>query len=143
MRPRHALFSFLALALTAVVVGGCGESKQDKAKDTVCNSVTAINGSINSLKTLNAQTATVDGIKSEVTTIQDNLTRIKDAEKDLAADRKAQVSAGVTQFSAQLQSIGQGLTSNLTPASAKQQVTAAATQLDAAFTAALKPIDCS
>ena len=143
MRPRHVLFSFLALALTAVVVGGCGESTQDKAKDTVCNSVKAINGSINSLKTLNAQTATADGITSDVTTIQDNLTKIKDAEKDLAADRKAQVSAAVTQFSAQLQSIGQGLTSNLTPANAKQQVTTAATQLGAAFTAALQPINCS
>jgi hypothetical protein len=143
MRPRHFLSSFLALALTAVVVGGCGESTQDKAKDTVCNSVKAINGSINSLKTLNAQTATADGIKSEVMTIQDNLTKIKDAEKDLAADRKAQVSAAVTQFSAQLQSIGQGLTSNLTPANAKQQATTAATQLDAAFKAALQPINCS
>jgi hypothetical protein len=109
----------------------------------VCNSVKAINGSINSLKTLNAQTATADGIKSDVKTIQDNLTKIKDAEKDLAADRKAQVAAGVTQFSAQLKSIGQGLTSNLTPAKAKQQVTAAATQLAAAFTAALQPINCS
>lgn len=143
MRPRHALSSFLALALTAVIVGGCGQSTQDKAKDTVCNSVKAINGSINSLKTLNAQTATADGIKSDVKTIQDNLTKIKDAEKDLAADRKAQVAAGVTQFSAQLKSIGQGLTSNLTPAKAKQQVTAAATQLAAAFTAALQPINCS
>jgi uncharacterized phage infection (PIP) family protein YhgE len=133
----------LVIVVTALGVAGCGESKEQKAQKAVCSARADIHKSITSLQGLTATTATVDGIKNDVTSIQTSLQTIRDNQDELSSARKAKVTAGAQQFAQQLQTIASGLTSNLSLANASAQVKSAAANLQSAFAAALAPIDCS
>jgi aspartate oxidase len=137
------LLSGLAVAATAVLVAGCGESKQDKAKKAVCSARSEIEKSVNDLRSLTLTTASVDRVKNDISTIQTNLKKMVDNQKDLASDRKQKVQAATQQFGQQLQSIASGLTSNLSLSNAASKVKSAGATLQSAYTSALAPIDCS
>ena len=100
----------LTLALIVVSCGAfalsaCGESKEDKAKKQVCSARSDISKQIDSLKTLTISTSTPDDVKSALNTIKSDLSKIKDAQPDLAPDRKQQVQTATHTFGSQLQQI--------------------------------------
>src|SRR5262245_22824778 len=97
--PVVALAAVLALGAVA-----CGESKEEKALDQVCDARADIQKNINELSSLTATTATVDGIKKNVSAIQDDLGKIKDAQPDLSPSRKQQVQAATDTFQSDVSS---------------------------------------
>jgi hypothetical protein len=72
------LFVTLAILLT-----GCGESKQEQAAKSVCSARSDIKSRIATLQTLTPSLASLPQIKTEVTAIVDDLKRIQGAQGDL------------------------------------------------------------
>jgi hypothetical protein len=137
------LSSVLVTAAICGLVAGCGQSKEDKAKKAVCSARAEIKKSVDNLRSLTLTTASVSGIKDNISSIQNNLKKIVDNEENLASDRKEKVTAATQAFGQQLETIASGLTSNLSLSNAASRVTKAATSLQSAYTTALAPIDCS
>ena len=97
---------FVVLALLAcLAVGACGESKQDKAKSTVCDARADISKQVDQLKGLTVSTVTIDGVQSSLKAISSDLSKIKDAQGDLSGDRRQQVQDATKTFTSQVQSI--------------------------------------
>ena len=137
----------LTLALIVVSCGAfalsaCGESKEDKAKKQVCGARSDISKQIDSLKTLTISTSTPDDVKSALNTIKGDLSKIKDAQPDLAPDRKEQVQTATKTFESQLQQIVPSTVNGLSVTNAKTQIQSAVTSLEAAYKQALEPINC-
>jgi hypothetical protein len=137
------LLSVLAVAAIGGLIAGCGESKEDKAKKAVCSARSEIEKSVKNLRSLTLTTASVSGVKDDLSSIQTNLKKIVDNQKDLASDRKAKVTSATQAFGQQLKTIASGLTSNLSLSNAASQVKTAAANLQSAYTSALAPIDCA
>ena len=76
------------LVVLAVVLAGCGESKEETAQNSVCDAKAGIEKQVQELDGLTASTVTLDGVKSSLQTIGDDLTKLKDAQGDLSGDRK-------------------------------------------------------
>ena len=137
----------LTLALIVVSCGAfalsaCGESKEDKAKKQVCSARSDISKQIDSLKTLTISTSTPDDVKSALNTIKGDLSKIKDAQPDLAPDRKQQVQTATKTFESQLQQIVPSTVEGLSVTNAKTQIQSAVTSLEAAYKQALETINC-
>ena len=137
----------LTLALIVVSCGAfglsaCGESKEDKAKKQVCSARSDISKQIDSLKTLTISSSTPDDVKSALNTIKGDLSKIKDAQPDLAPDRKQQVQTATQTFGSQLQQIVTSAVRGLSVTNAKTQIQSAVTSLGAAYKQALEPIKC-
>jgi chromosome segregation ATPase len=130
------------LLVTALVVAGCGESKQEKAQKQVCNARADINKQVNELKSLTPTTATIDGVRQNVNQIQDDLKDITSAQGTLNDERKAQVKAATDQFTTQLSSIVQQAVQSLSLADAKTQLQSAVSDLASAYSNSLGKIDC-
>jgi DNA repair exonuclease SbcCD ATPase subunit len=130
------------LLVTALVVAGCGESKQEKAQKQVCSARADINKQVNELKSLTPTTATIDGVRQNVNQIQDDLKDIASAQGTLNDKRKAQVKAATDQFTTQLQSIVQQAVQSLSLADAKTQLQSAVSDLATAYSNSLGKIDC-
>src|SRR6476646_9630567 len=96
----------VVLALLAcLAVGACGQSKQDKAKSTVCDARADISKQVDKLKGLTPSTVTIDGVQSSLKAISSDLSKIKDAQGDLSADRRKKVEDATKTFTSQVQSI--------------------------------------
>ena len=68
---------FVVLALLAcLAVGACGQSKQDKAKSTVCDARADISKQVDKLKGLTPSTVTIDGVQSSLKAISSDLSKI-------------------------------------------------------------------
>ena len=137
----------LTLALIVVSCGvfalsACGESKEDKAKKQVCSARSDITKQIDSLKTLTISSSTPDDVKSALNSIKGDLSKIKDAQPDLAPDRKQQVQTATKTFESQLQQIVPSTVNGLSVTNAKTHIQSAVTSLEAAYKQALEPINC-
>jgi membrane peptidoglycan carboxypeptidase len=141
MRPSIALASLAVVA--ALAIGACGESKEDKAKKTVCNARADISKQVDQLKGLTISTATADDVQQSVKAINSDLSKIKDAQDDLSDDRRQQVEAATKSFTSQLQSIIESLGSSTSLRDAASQLTSATQQLATAYEQSFAPIDCS
>ena len=137
-----AVLTCLAAALL-LVFAGCGESKEDKAKKQVCSARSDLQKQVNELSSLTISTATVDGVKSNVDAITNDLKQIKDAQSNLSADRKAQVQQATQEFESQVKSIGQSLGSGTSLSGAASQLQSAAKQLASSYKQTLGKVDCS
>jgi hypothetical protein len=141
MRPSIALASLAVVA--ALAIGACGESKEDKAKKTVCNARADISKQVDQLKGFTGSTATADDVQQSVKAINSDLSKIKDAQDDLSDDRRQQVEAATKSFTSQLQSIIESLGSSTSLRDAASQLTSATQQLATAYEQSFAPIDCS
>jgi chromosome segregation ATPase len=131
------------LVIAAVGVAGCGgESKQDKAQKQVCSARADISKQVNELKSLTPTTATIDGVRQNVTAIQDDLKDIASAQGTLSDQRRSEVKAATDQFTAQLQTLVQQALRSLSLADAKTQLQAAVSDLASAYSSSLGKIDC-
>jgi len=136
----------IAVVLLLLVVGtavGCGESDEEKAQNDVCDARNDIEKRVNELSNLTVSTATVDGIQKNLNAIQDDLNKISDAQGDLNDERKQQVESANKKFKSQVNSIAQGLTSNLSLSGAKQKLVNAGQQLAMSYRQTFAKIDCS
>lgn len=132
----------LALAAT-VTVAACGESKEDKAKKQVCSARDDISKQVSSLKTLTPATVTADKVKNSLTSIQNDLKRIADAQGDLNDARKKQVQDANAAFGSALSSIASDLGGSLSIADARTKLSTALGDLSAAYQQSFAKIDCS
>ena len=141
MRPSIV---FLVLAALAVLgLSACGESKQDKAKSSVCSARSDISKQVDQLKGLTASTVTVDAVQNSLKAISSDLSKIKDAQGDLSADRRKQVQDATKTFTSQVQSIAGSVGKSTSLSDAKAQLTSALHQLGAAYQQSFARVDCS
>jgi uncharacterized protein YhaN len=135
--------AFAALLVVALVTAGCGTSKESKATKTVCDARADIQKHVDTLKGLTLSTATTDQIRTSVSAIRDDLSKITSAGKDLSGQRKQQIQAANQAFASEVKSIASNLGTSLALGSARQQLTAALQQLGSAYEKSLGRIDCS
>jgi predicted nucleic acid-binding Zn-ribbon protein len=144
--PRRAVlrlgFLVAGLLLLAGTTVGCGESDADKAQTQVCDARADMQTQIDELAGLTPATATVDGVKKNLNAIEDDLKQIKDAQGNLNEERKQQVASATQDFTAELQGIASGLTSDLSLSGAKAKLETAGKQLASAYQQTFAQIDC-
>ena len=114
MKPSIA--AVLIALLAALALGACGESKEDKAKSTVCDARADISKEVDQLTGLTASTVTVDGVQNSLKAITSNLSKIKDAQGDLSGNRRQQVQDATKTFTSQVQSIAGSVVKSSTSA---------------------------
>jgi uncharacterized protein YjbJ (UPF0337 family) len=141
MRP--SIVFVLIAVLAALGLGACGESKQDKAKGTVCDARADISKQVEQLKGLTVSTVTVDGVQNSLKAISNDLSKIKDAQGDLSDDRRKQVQDATKTFTSQVQSIAGSVGKSTSLSEAKAQLTSALRQLAAAYEQSFARADCS
>jgi hypothetical protein len=141
MNPSIA-FVLLAVAI-AVALGACGESKQDKAKKTVCSARADIGKQVDQLKGLTISTATADEVQQSIRAINGDLSKIKDAQGDLSDERRQQVQAANKTFTSQVQSILSSLGKSTSLSDASSRLTSATQELATAYQRSFARIDCS
>src|SRR3954447_10629305 len=131
----------LALACTAVVMAGCGQSKKDKASSTVCSARADIQKQIDQLKGLTPSTATIDGVKGNLQAIQDDLKKMSGAQGELSSERKQQVQQANQAFEDDLKSLA-GNVGSLSATDVKTQLTNAVQSLATGYQQAFDKVDC-
>ena len=135
-------FLVAGLLLAAGTAIGCGESDADKAQTQVCDARADMQTQIDELAGLTPATATVDGVKENLNAIQDDLKQIKDAQGNLSEERQQQVASATQDFTAELQGVASGLTSDLSLSNAKAKLEAAGKQLASSYQQTFAQIDC-
>jgi hypothetical protein len=122
---------------------GCGESGEEKAQASVCDARADIDKQVQELSGLTAATVTLDGVRGSLKAINADLGEIKDAQGDLAGDRKDQVEKAWQTFGAEVKAIGSSLLTSLSAADAKQQLASSLDGLAGSFKTAFGPVDCA
>ena len=140
MKP-SIVFALIAV-LAALALGACGESEQDKAKSTVCDARADISKQVDQLKGLTVSTVTVDGVQNSLKAINDDLSKIKDAQGDLSGNRRQQVQDATKTFTSQVQSIAGSVGKSTSLSEAKTQLTSALQQLGDAYKQSFAKVDC-
>jgi hypothetical protein len=140
MRP--SIVFALVTVLAALGLGACGESKQDKAKSTVCDARANISKQVDQLKGLTVSTVTVDGVQNSLKAINSDLSKIKDAQGDLSGDRRQQVQNATKTFTSQVTSIAGSVGKSTSLSEAKTQLTSALQQLGDAYKQSFAKVDC-
>ena len=136
-RTTAALFVGAALAISA-----CGESDEEKAQNQVCDARADIEQQVEELSSLTVSTATLDGVKQNLSAIRDDLRKIKDAEADLGDERKQEVRAATEEFGSEVESIVGEVGGSLSLSGAASQLESSLKQLGESYQQALAPIDC-
>ena len=136
-------FAIAAVLLSAAAFAACGESAEDKAKAQVCDARADISKQISTLTALPVSTSALTEAKAGVEAIGRDLTKIKDAQPDLAPARKEQVEKATETFQKQLSSTVSGITSGLSLSNAETQLKTALSQLGKSYQQTLAPINCS
>lgn len=147
--PRDAAAAAAALLLGALALAACGESAQDKAHAQVCDARKAISEQVTKLQGLTLTSSTVDEAKSGLESIRAELKKIKDAQPDLAPNRKEEVETATNRFGEELKAVSVQVASSLASgtseaaiATAKPKLKAAAETLASDYRQALGPISC-
>lgn len=142
IRTRSSMLIITLASVVGLALAGCGESKQDKAKNTVCSARANIKAKAERLSTITPSGAAVSEVESDLKAIGDDLTKIKNAQGDLSPARKQEVEKATQEFTtfagANLSSILTGLAKGeVTP-----QLKSAFEKLITAYKQALGPVEC-
>jgi uncharacterized protein YgfB (UPF0149 family) len=137
---RHRLACILATG--ALVVAGCGESDEDKAKTQVCDARADLKEQVDELANLSLANATVDGVKGNLNAIQNDLQKMTDAQGDLDDTRKQEVEQATQQFMSEVKSIVTSLGSTTSLNSAANQFETAFQKLATSYEKSFSKIDC-
>lgn len=136
-------------ALAAVPLSGCGESQQEKAQkaalNTVCTARNDIKNRLATLKTLTPSIAALPQLKTEGEAIFEDLKRIQQAQPDLAPARKQKVEQATQTFQHEVSTVLSSMSSltSSSLSSAGPQLESALNRLQASYSQALSPIECS
>ncbi len=136
-------FAIAALLLGALVLAGCGESSQEKATAQVCEARSDISKQAKMLSELTVSTNLLSEGKTGLEAIGKDLTKIKEAQPNLAPARKEQIQAATDTFQTQVTSIVTGLVTNPSLSNAEKQIKSSLKQFASSFEAALAPVNCS
>ena len=139
--PRSALL-VVALLLIGVTAVGCGESDAEKAQTQVCDARADLKTQIDDLAALTPATATADGVEENLNAMEDDLNQIKDAQGDLNEERKQEVESATQEFSSEVETVANDLTSDLSLSGAKAKLETAGKQLASSYQQAFAQIDC-
>jgi hypothetical protein len=135
---------FVVLPLLGVLMlAGCGESAQEKATAQVCQARSDISKQAKMLSELTISTNLLTEGKAGLDAIGKDLTKIKEAQPDLAPARKQEIQTATNTFQTQVSSIITGLVSNPSLSNAEKQIKSSLTQFATSFEHALAPINCS
>jgi hypothetical protein len=137
---RSTLASVVASA--ALALAGCGESDSDKALNEVCDARADIEQQVDELSNLTLTTATLDGIKESLSSIQDDVNKIVDAQGGLSDDRRDEIESANRRFADEVRSIAGSLGTSLSIGDAKSKLEDAFRQLADSYEENLAPIDC-
>jgi hypothetical protein len=154
-----SLTSLIACVCVALALTACGSSSddgspatgtptdtpapaQDQAATQVCSARDDIQKQVQTLTSLNADTATKANVTSALTAIQADLQKIVAAQPDLTSERKQQVQDATTAFAGELKDIVRQAIAGLATTDAQTQATKAAESLESAVKTSLEPIDC-
>ena len=130
-----------ALAVT-VALAGCGESKEDKAQDTVCDARADVQKQVDELKDTTVTTGTLDGVQANLKAIGDGLQKMAKARADLTGDRRAELQKATSAFRAEITEVGRTLVTSVSLSDGKQRIQAALQSLAESYKTAFAPIDC-
>jgi hypothetical protein len=136
-------FAIVFLLLGVLALAGCGESAEEKAKAQVCSAKSDISKQVTMLSELTISTSILSQAKDGLEAIGSDLTKIKDAQPNLAPARKQQIEAATHTLETQVTSIITGLVSNPSLSNAEKQLKSSLTQYAKSFEQALVPINCS
>ena len=152
MKP---LTTLIVCACAALVLPGCGSSSdegsspgdtsasaQDQAASQVCSARKDIQAQAETLTTLGDGSATKASVTSALTAVKSDVQKIKDAQPDLAPERKQQVQDAVATFETELRTIARDAVTGLVTGDAKTQASDAAASLKSAVKESLQPIEC-
>jgi len=139
MKPLTVILLIVSVALVAA----CGESKQDKAKKTVCNAKSDISDQVKKLQGMTLSTATANDVKNSLNSIKNSLTQIADAQGDLSDARKAEVQKANQQFASEFQNILSTVGSSTSISQAQSQLQSALQQLASAYQKSFAQVNCS
>jgi hypothetical protein len=143
IRALGKMSALLALLLGVLLLTGCGESSEEKAKAQVCTAKSDISKQVKTLSELTISTSILTQAKDGLEAIGSDLTKIKDAQPNLAPARKQQIETATHTFESQVSSIITGLVSNPSLSNAEKQLKASLTQYAKSFERALAPVNCS
>jgi len=132
-----------AVMLSALALGACGESAQEKANAQVCGARSDISKRISTLTGLGLSTSLPTQVKTGVEAITNDITKIKSAQGNLEPARRGQVQNATHTFETRLNSILTGLTSNLSLSNAEGQFKSALSELTTSYKQTLEPVNCS
>jgi ABC-type transporter MlaC component len=142
MRARSTLrTAALACGMLFTLLVGCGESEQAKAEKSVCEAKTKIAASVQSLQSETVQTVTLTGVESNLSTITENLGKIRQAQSKLSGTRKEQVQKANEAFAAELSALTREFT-NLSATQVKAQLTSSIEKLATSYRQVLAPVKC-
>jgi hypothetical protein len=133
----------VALLLAGLVLAGCGESSQEKAKAQVCSSRSDIQKQVKTLSELTLSTSVLSQAKEGLDAIGSDLTKIKEAQPNLEPARKQQIETATRAFESQVSSIITGFVSNPSLSNVEKQLKSSLTQYAKSFEKVLAPINCS
>jgi hypothetical protein len=131
-----------AAACCAVAVGGCGNSKEEKAIARICDSRADIERQVGTLKSLTPSNFTLERITGSLRSIQSDLASIRSAKSEVAPARRQQVQTAAATFDRAVRTAARQLGTSLSVDNVALKVRTAGRQLAAAYSTALQPIDC-
>jgi hypothetical protein len=139
----RSVWGVLVLAMLALALGACGESKEEKATNTVCDAKDDLAKQVEELAALTPATVTRDGVKDNLEAIQKDLNDMADALPDLSDDRRSEVEAANKEFTTSVKTVAGDLGKSLSASDAKTQVANALQELEASYKKAFASLDCS
>lgn len=137
--------SKLAIALVLLAaVGGCGgDSKEDKALASVCAARDDITKQVDALADMTITTATTNQVGTALQAIKSDLTKIGDARKDLADDRREEVDKANQAFASSVRKTVADVGTSVSLQGAATQLKDAFQQLKESYRSTFGGIDCS
>jgi uncharacterized protein YhaN len=139
----RSVWGVLVFAVLPFALGACGESKEEKASNTVCDARDDMAKQVDELKALTPATVTRDGVKQNLDAIKKDLNDMADARPDLSDDRRSQVETATKEFTSSVETVVADVGKSLSASDAKTQVVGALQQLEASYKKSFAPLDCS
>ena len=136
---RALLLSALALGLA---FAACGQSDEDKAKADVCDARDDIQANVKDLQSLTLGTATVDKVKSNLTAIRDDVSKIADAQGQLSDSQKQQVQKANDAFKSKVQALAGDIGRSVSIEDAIKQLKSDFAELATTYQNSFARIDC-
>jgi hypothetical protein len=137
------LSAIVALLLAGLMLAGCGESSQEKAKAQVCSARSDIQKQVSKLSELTLSTSILSEAKEGLDAIGSDLKKIKEAQPNLEPARRQQIETATHTLEGQVSSIVTGFVSNPSLSNVEKQLKSSLTQYAKSFEQALAPINCS
>jgi hypothetical protein len=143
LRNVHKVSAIVALLLAGLMLAGCGESSEEKAKAQVCSARSEIQKQVKTLSELTLSTSALSQAKEGLDAIGSDLKKIKEAQPNLEPARRQQIETATHTLEGQVSSIITGFVSNPSLSNVEKQLKSSLTQYAKSFEQALTPINCS